>query len=760
MLCLGRHFLWGRDAKFKIFCSHKVNSGRAGFFMSSVRKFSKGRSQKLKNLQAQISQLEQQLADAQQREKRSRQLLQAVIDASPDLIFVKDRDFRCILANQGFATTIGATPDSVLGKNEQELGYPEEQVFGNSEAGIRGFREDDLKVLAGETIHVEEIVTTVAGVKIFDVRKIPLHDDNGEVYAIVGFARDITEQQAAQQQHKQAEAERQKFVCLVENSSDFIGMADFAGKPLFINSAGLKMLGLSVEDLPTINIANLHPESTAFMLHNIALPQALKTGSWQGEGQMLNQKTGMTIDVEMLVFPVHDVKTNELLCMATVQRDITDRKRADTELCQTKNFLESVLNTLPVAVIAKDAEKLRFALWNKAAEQLFGLNFNQVLGKNDYDFFTKEQADFFTKIDRQVLASGKTVDISEEDAQIAGETHILRTKKTVILDHLGEAKYLLAITEDITERKLAEKAVKESESQLRKKTEDLEQTLQELRRTQTQLVQSEKMSSLGQLVAGVAHEINNPVNFIFGNLSHAREYTQDLLALVEMYQEYYPTPHPDIQTELDAIELDFLIEDLPKLLNSMKVGADRIQKIVASLRTFSRMDEAEMKAVNIHEGIDSTLMILQNRLKAKPDRPEIKVIKEYGILPLIECYVGQLNQVFINIVANAIDALEDAFNAKVLGDLVIIIHTKMIENNQVMIKITNNGPEITEQIKSRLFDPFFTTKPVGKGTGMGLSISYQIITEKHGGSLECFSDAKKGTEFAIKIPLKQALRKI
>ena len=729
--------------------------------MSSVTKSSKGRSQKLKHLQEQISQLEQQLTEAQQREKRSRQLLQAVIDASPDLIFVKDRDFRCILANQGFAAMIGATPDSVLGKNDQELGYPEEQVFGNPEAGIRGFREDDLKVLAGERIHIEEISTTIEGVKIFDVRKIPLHDDNGEVYAIVGFAKDITEQQAAQQQRKQAEADRQKFVSLVENSRDLIGMADFAGKPFFVNSAGLKMIGLDViEDLPTINIVNIHPESTIFMLQNVALPQALQTGYWQGEGQVLNQKTGMAIDVEMLVFPVRDAKTNEPLCMATVQRDITERKRAEIELRQTKKFLESVLNNLPVAVIAKDAEELRFALWNQGAEQLFGLSFNQVLGKSDYDFFPKEQADFFTTIDRKVLASGKLVDISEENAQIEGETHILRTKKTAILDELGQPTYLLAITEDITERKRAEQALKESEAQLRKNTEDLEQTLQELRLTQSQLVQSEKMSSLGQLVAGVAHEINNPVNFIFGNLSHAKEYTQDLLGLIEMYQEYYPNPHPEIAAELEAIELDFLTEDLPKLLNSMKVGADRIQKIVASLRTFSRMDEAEMKEVNIHEGIDSTLMILQNRLKAKPDRPEIKVIKDYGILPLVECYAGQLNQVFMNIVANAIDALEDAYNTQQLTNPVINIHTKLIENNQVMIRFINNGLKIPEAVKSRLFDPFFTTKPIGKGTGMGLSISYQIITEKHGGSLECLSDPEKSTEFVIKIPLKQALRKI
>ncbi|MFB2894403.1 PAS domain-containing protein [Aerosakkonemataceae cyanobacterium BLCC-F50] len=593
--------------------------------MSSVTTSSKGRSPELKHLQEQIAQLEQQLAQAQQREKRSRQLLQSIIDASSDWIFVKDRNFRCLLANQSFATAIGTTSESILGKNELELGYPEEVVFGNSEAGIRGFRHDDLEVLAGKTIcNPLEISSTVEGIRIVDVRKIPLYDDNGEVYAVLGFAQDIT-----------------------------------------------------------------------------------------------------------------------------------DRKRAETEFYQTKNFLESVLSNLPVAVVAKEAKELRFAFFNQAASQLFGLSADQVLGKNDYDLFTKEQAEFFINIDRQVLASGKTIDISEEDALIQGENHILRTKKTAILDELGQAKYLLAITEDITERKRAEQALKESEAQLRKQTEDLEQTLQELRRTQTQLVQSEKMSSLGQLVAGVAHEINNPVNFIFGNLSHAKEYTQDLLGLVELYQEYYPNPHPDIQAELEAIELDFLTEDLPKLLNSMKVGADRIQKIVASLRTFSRMDEAEMKEVNIHEGIDSTLMILQNRLKAKPDRPEIKVIKEYGDLPLVECYAGQLNQVFMNIVANAIDALEDAYNAKILVNPAISIHTKIIENNQVMIILSDNGPGITQKVKSHLFDPFFTTKPIGKGTGMGLSISYQIITEKHHGTLDCFSEPGKGTEFVIKIPLKQ-----
>jgi signal transduction histidine kinase len=291
------------------------------------------------------------------------------------------------------------------------------------------------------------------------------------------------------------------------------------------------------------------------------------------------------------------------------------------------------------------------------------------------------------------------------------------------------------------------------------KARELEQTLQQLTRTQSQLIQSEKMSSLGQLVAGVAHEINNPVNFIYGNLTHANEYTQDLLNTIEIYQKHYPDPIPDIREEIENIELDFIMEDLPKLLSSMKVGADRIQQIVASLRTFSRMDEAEMKAVNIHDGIDSTLMILQHRLRAKHDRPEIQVIKEYGKLPLVECYAGQLNQVFMNILSNALDALEERDARRCISELRerpshIRIATEMLNVDRVIIRISDNGPGIPESVGTRLFDPFFTTKPVGKGTGMGLSISYQIVTERHGGSLYCNSSPEGGAEFAIEIPLK------
>jgi signal transduction histidine kinase len=296
----------------------------------------------------------------------------------------------------------------------------------------------------------------------------------------------------------------------------------------------------------------------------------------------------------------------------------------------------------------------------------------------------------------------------------------------------------------------------------------LEQTVRELQQTQAKLVQSEKMSSLGQLVAGVAHEINNPVSFIYGNLVHANQYTEDLLNLVQLYQEYYPQPAPEIKAEAEVIDLDFIQEDLPKILSSMKMGADRIRQIVLSLRNFSRLDEAEMKWVNIHEGLDNTLLILANRLKPKPVGEVgaktfhcgIEVIKEYGDLPEVYCYPGQLNQVFMNILTNAIDAIDEYNKERSVEEIknnpgTIRIHTEVNGTNQVLIRIVDNGPGMTEDVCHRLFDPFFTTKPVGSGTGLGMSISYQIVVEKHGGQLQCISAPGQGAEFLIYVPIEQ-----
>jgi signal transduction histidine kinase len=300
----------------------------------------------------------------------------------------------------------------------------------------------------------------------------------------------------------------------------------------------------------------------------------------------------------------------------------------------------------------------------------------------------------------------------------------------------------------------------ELENRVEARTAELSQTLVDLRRTQAQVIQSEKMSSLGQLVAGVAHEINNPVNFIHGNVTFVDEYAQNLLELVQLYQDEYPLPTSAIQAKIADMDLEFINQDMLKLLSSMKLGTERIREIVKSLRTFSRLDEADMKEVDIHEGIESTLLILQHRLKPKPDRPAIAVIRDYGKLPLVECYPGQLNQVLMNIVVNAIDALEEAkanctYQERKNNSDQITISTSVIDSQWVQIAIADNGVGIPKDVQQRIFNPFFTTKPIGKGTGMGLSISYQIVTEKHGGKLECFSTLGEGSEFAIQIPLRQ-----
>jgi signal transduction histidine kinase len=319
----------------------------------------------------------------------------------------------------------------------------------------------------------------------------------------------------------------------------------------------------------------------------------------------------------------------------------------------------------------------------------------------------------------------------------------------------------LMLSAVVAERQKVEATLRQSDAQLRSQTFQLEQALLNLRRTQSQLIQTEKISSLGQLVAGVAHEVSNPVSFISGNLNHIRGYIQDLVDVLELYQQHVDHPPNAIKAKVAEVDLAYLLDDLPKALHSMQIGADRIREIMSSLRIFSRVDSVQEQPSDIHEGLDSTLLILQHRLKAKPERPEIRLTRKYGDVPPVECFAGQLNQVFMNLIANAIDALDEYSRDRTYAEIehdpnVIEIRTEVVEKDCVAIAIYNNGPSIPEDVQQRLFDAFYTTKPAGKGTGLGLSISHQIVVEKHKGELQCTSTPGWGTEFLIKIPIKKS----
>lgn len=444
-----------------------------------------------------------------------------------------------------------------------------------------------------------------------------------------------------------------------------------------------------------------------------------------------------------------------------------EHKREATVWAQNEAKWRSLIQTSSNLITILEANgTIKYA--SPAIRSVLGYKPKELMGQNLFELVHPED---LVNIEQnfQGFLQNPTTDLSLEFRfrhQDGSWRYIESTYSNLLMD--SPVTRIVVNFRDVTERKRAEEAIKQSEAQLREKATQLEHTLHELQETQTQLIQTEKMSSLGLLVAGIAHEINNPVSFIYGNIPHATQYTQDLLHLIDLYRQEYPQPAPIIQAEEESIDLDFLSEDLPKLMNSMQMGAERIRQIVLSLRNFSRLDKAAREPVDLHQGIDNTLLLLQHRVKAKAGRPKIEIVKEYGELPLVECYAGQMNQVFMNILGNAIDALEELnverssveglshgvqSNQEQPATPCIRICTQLKDDNTVLIRIADNGPGMTAQVQQQIFDPFFTTKSVGQGTGLGLSISYQIIVDKHGGQLKCVSTPGEGTEFWIELPV-------
>jgi PAS domain S-box-containing protein len=698
-----------------------------------------------RTLQLQLAndQLQQKIRDSQETKHalhKNYNLLLTVINSTPTALFVKDIQGQYIMINAAGANTIGRSFEEIIGQDDNELFAPE---IANK------IMETDREIMTtGKTQIIEEELPIQGNLRTFLTTKSAYRDGQGNINGIVIVARDITDR-------KQAEVANRSLAAILEATPDFVGISDIEGRSIYINKAGRNMVGLGEnEGISHRQLAEFLAASDRESLAE-RITTAIAGGVWSGETAFVSA-SGVELPVSQVIIS-HCAPGGKPEYISTIARDISDRKQAEKALRLSEERYRSLIAATAQLVWTTDAQGKPIAptdwmaytgqSWEEATD-----NWLSAIHPDDRDATMQAWM--------RAIETKNLYEIEYRLRAADGSYRHFWVRAVPVLAADGSIREWVGTHTDISDRVQVLEALKHSAGQYREQAAQLEQAIRELHSTQSQLIQTEKISSLGQLVAGVAHEINNPINFIYGNITHASQYAKDLLNLIQLYQEHYPNPVAQIEELAEDIEIDYLMQDFPKILESMKVGADRIRELVVSLRNFSRLDESQMKRVDIHEGIESTLVILHHRLKATASRPAIEIIKEYGNLPKIECYAGQLNQVFMNILANAIDALED-YNSKRSSSQIyaqpntIKISTCAVNSDTVSIRISDNGLGINQEVVRKLFDPFFTTKPVGKGTGLGLSISYQIVVEKHRGKLQCCSVTGEGAEFVIEIPICQ-----
>ena len=709
----------------------------------------------------------QQPAEAAVSESKDR--LRRFVERSAEAVAMVDCEMRYLSVSRRWETDWGMGCQSASGRSHWEL-FPNlpEYWEQNAQACLAGVLEYS-EFVAGPSI--ASVSGKIAGGFLGESVKWifqPWKNSEGAIGGLILFASEIAcdisqtnryNKFQSEVKSKQLETIRQLTQIALENAADTIFFTTSDGQICYANKAACHLFGYSESELLNLRVSDIDSQ--------------LAASDWPEHWDQLKQQSNLTFETSYKTkdgasFPV-EVKVNyleyggcEYRC--AIARDISARQVAESALLEAKEQLQAVLDAVP-GLVSWVSSDLRYLGVNRHLASAY---------KMPAEVFTGQKVGFldtspkFNDLVYGFFASNKKKTSQEVTASIRGEnkTYLIVAQKY----HNNTAAVFVGL--DITESKQSLFALQESEERLRQQAARLEQTLLVLQRTQTQLIQIEKMSSLGQLVAGIAHEINNPVSFISGNVSHATGYIQELMRLIDLYQKYYPHPVPEIKYVMEELDLEFITQDLPKLLNSMKVGSERIRDVVRSLRLFSRTDEAQMKPADIHEGLDSTLLILQNRLQAKGGRPGISLVKEYGDLPLVRCYPGHLNQVFMHLLTNAIDALEEGGrnsekNGKMQNQAFlsgansrpgrfnpeIRIRTSVVEENEVAIAIRDNGPGMTEEVLGCIFDPLFTTKSPDTSSGVGLAISQHLIVEKHGGNLHCVSRPGEGTELIVKIAI-------